>query len=89
LKLVKHCIRYDLGATPSFESMCEPLMPGKISPGTKMPFTTAQAQMAATFKEHTMIALTVSLLGQAHSVERRCPVDVDGGVLDLVVNYCP
>ena len=88
LKLVKHCICYDRGVTPSLESMCEPLMPGKISPGTKMPFTTAQALMAATFKEHTMIALTVSLLGRAHS-ERRCPVDVDGGLLGLVVNDCP
>jgi hypothetical protein len=88
LKLVKHCIRYDHGATPSLESMCEPLMPGKVSPGTKMPFTTAQALMAATFKEHTMIALTVSLLGRARPVERRCPVDVDG-LLGLVVNNCP
>ena len=65
LKLVKHCIRYDHGATPSLESMCEPLMPGKICPGTKLPFTAGEALMSATFEEHIMIALTVSLPSRA------------------------
>jgi hypothetical protein len=92
VQLVKHCLRYDHGANPSLESMCEQLMPGKISAGTKQPFTTGHALMAATFKEHTMIALTVSLPRGAapiDSLERRCLVGVAAALLGPVVSVCP
>ena len=59
LQLWKHCIRFNREASPSLESMCEPLMPGKVAAGTHL-FTSIQALMAATFKEYIMIALTVS-----------------------------
>ena len=61
LQLRKRYIHYDRGASPSLESMCEALMPGKMTPGTQLPFTPVQALMAATFKEYIKIALAVSL----------------------------
>ena len=60
LQLWKHCIRYDPSASPSLESMCEALMPGLADPGTRVPFTTRQALMAATFHEYVKISLAVS-----------------------------
>ena len=59
LQLRKRYIHYDRGASPSLESMCESLMPGKAAPGTRLPFTPIQALKAANFKEYVKIALTV------------------------------
>ena len=61
LQLRKRCIRDDRLASPSLESMCELLMPSKVTLGTRLPFTPIQALMAATFKEYIKIAMTVSL----------------------------
>ena len=69
LQLYKRCARYSSGASPSLESMCEQLMPGKAAPGTRLPFTPIQALMVATFCEYIKISLTVSLRSRARAVE--------------------
>jgi hypothetical protein len=57
LQLIRHCTHYE--ASPSLESMCEPLRPGKVTAGAPLCFTPIQALAAATFKEYTKIAFTV------------------------------
>jgi hypothetical protein len=69
LQLYKHSARYPSSASPSLESMCEQLMPGKAAPGTRLPFTPIQALMAATFREYIKISLTVSLRSRVQAVE--------------------
>jgi hypothetical protein len=64
LQLLRHCTHFDRGASLSLESMCEPLMPGKVAGellGTRLHFTPMQALIAATFKEYIKIAFTVPL----------------------------
>jgi hypothetical protein len=65
LQLYKRCARYASSASPTLESMCEQLMPGKAAPGTRLPFTPIQALMVATFREYIKISLTVSLRSRA------------------------
>ena len=65
LQLRKRCVHYDRGESPSLESMCEMLTPGKAATGTGLPFTPMQALMASTFKEYFKIALTVPALPNA------------------------
>ena len=90
LQLYKHCARYAYIASPSLESMCEQLMPGKAAPGNRMPFTPSQALMVATFREHIRISLTVSSRSRAQGLtifELRWPIAVAlafVGPLDLL-----
>jgi hypothetical protein len=68
LHLWSRCVRSSHGVSRSLESMCESLMPGNITPGTRLPFTPMQALTAATFKEYIKIALTV----RCRKPERGC-----------------
>ena len=76
LQLWKRCIHYDCEASPSLESLCEPVMPGNASIDARLPFTPIQALLAATFKEYVQISLVVSLPSQARAAERHCPAGV-------------
>ena len=65
LQLIKRCVRFDRGESPSLDSMCEMLMPDKVAPGTPLPFSAHQALMLASFKEYVKIAFAVSLPSRA------------------------
>ena len=65
LQLIKRCVRFDRGESPSLDSMCEMLMPDKVVPGTPLPFSAHQALMLASFKEFIKIVFTVSLPSRA------------------------
>jgi hypothetical protein len=65
LQLRKRCIRDDRLASPSLESMCELLMPSKVTPGTRLPFSAHEALMLASFKEYAKISFAVSLPNRA------------------------
>ncbi len=69
LQLYKHCARCASSASPSLESICEQLMPGKAGPGTRLLFTPIQALMVATFHEYIKISLTVSLRSRPQAAE--------------------
>jgi hypothetical protein len=65
LQLIKRCVRFDRGESPSLDTMCEMLMPDKVAPGTPLPFSAHQALMLASFKEYVKIAFAVSLPSRA------------------------